>query len=64
LGANQHRLTPILRIGYRWRDKLTFELEAGTEISEITSSSSTEDSTRNFYMIGYRWDFQPGYVPG
>jgi hypothetical protein len=57
LGTDQTRLTPIVRVGYRWRDKITFELEAGMEISEITNSSQTEDSTRNFYMLGYRWDF-------
>jgi tetratricopeptide (TPR) repeat protein len=57
LGTDQTRLTPIVRVGYRWRDKITFELEAGMEMSEITNSSQTEDSTRNFYMLGYRWDF-------
>ena len=57
VGTDQTRLTPIVRVGYRWRDQVTFELEAGMEISEITSSSSTENSSRNFYMLGYRWDF-------
>jgi len=57
LGTDLTRLTPIVRIGYRWRDRITFELEAGMEKGEVTSSGLTEDSTLNFYMIGYRWDF-------
>ncbi len=57
LGIDLTRLTPIVRIGYRWRDRVTFEFEAGMEKGEVTSSSLTEDTTLNFYMIGYRWDF-------
>jgi len=56
-GTDLTRLTPILRIGYRWRDKFTFEFEAGMEKGQTTSSIQTEDSTRNFYALGYRWDF-------
>ena len=57
MGTDLTRLTPIVRIGYRWRDRITFEFEAGMEKGEVTSSGLTEDSTLNFYMIGYRWDF-------
>ena len=56
-GEDLTRRTPIVRIGYRWRDKITFELEAGMEKGQTTSSTQTEDSTRNFYSLGYRWDF-------
>lgn len=57
LGTELTRLTPIVRLGYRWRDKVTFEFEAGMEKGQTTSSTQTEDVSRNFYMIGYRWDF-------
>jgi tetratricopeptide (TPR) repeat protein len=57
LGTDLTRLTPIMRVGYRWRDQITFEFEAGMEKGQTTSSTQTEDSTLNFYMIGYRWDF-------
>jgi tetratricopeptide (TPR) repeat protein len=57
LGTDLTRLTPIMRVGYRWRDQITFEFEAGMEQGQTTSSTQTEDTTRNFYMIGYRWDF-------
>jgi len=57
LGTDLTRLTPIVRVGYRWRDKITFELEAGMEKGQTTSSTQTEDTTRNFYSLGYRWDF-------
>jgi hypothetical protein len=56
-GTDLTRLTPIVRVGYRWRDSVTFELEAGMEKGQTTSSTQTEDFTRNFYMLGYRWDF-------
>jgi hypothetical protein len=56
-GTDLTRLTPIVRVGYRWRDKVTFEFEAGMEMGQTTSSIQTEDFTRNFYMLGYRWDF-------
>lgn len=51
------RLTPILRIGYRWRDKVTFEFEAGQEKGETTTSTQTEETNLGFYTLGYRWDF-------
>lgn len=50
-------LTPILRIGYRWRDKITFEFEAGTEKGKTTTSTQTEETSLGFYTLGYRWDF-------
>jgi tetratricopeptide (TPR) repeat protein len=57
LGTDSTRLTPIVRVGYRWRDRITLEFEAGMEKGQVTSNNLTEDSTRNFYMLGYRWDF-------
>lgn len=57
LGIELTRLTPRVRIGYRWRDKITFELEVGLEKGTTTSSTQTEDTTRSFYTLGYRWDF-------
>jgi len=57
LGTDLTRLTPIVRVGYRWRDKVTFEFEAGMEKGQTTSSTQTEDLSRNFYTLGYRWDF-------
>lgn len=56
-GTEQTRLTPILRIGYRWRDRITFEAEAGLEKARTTSGSQTEESNLSFYTLGYRWDF-------
>jgi tetratricopeptide (TPR) repeat protein len=52
-----NRFTPILRVGYRWRDSITFELEAGLETGETVSAIQTDDISRNFFSIGYRWDF-------
>ena len=51
------RLTPSLRLGYRWRDKITFEFEAALEKGERTTSTQTEETNLGFYTLGYRWDF-------
>jgi hypothetical protein len=51
------RLTPIVRVGYRLRDKVTFELEVGQETGHTYSSTLTDDTKRTFYSLGYRWDF-------
>jgi hypothetical protein len=57
LQVETSRLTPIVRVGYRWRNTITFELEAGLETGQTVSSIETTDISRNFYSIGYRWDF-------
>ena len=57
LGTNLTRLTPILRVGYRWRQSLTFELEYGVEKTTTESGSTTDEASSQFFMLGYRWDF-------
>jgi tetratricopeptide (TPR) repeat protein len=60
LDTVMQRYSPTLRIGYRWRDRVTFEVEAGIEKTHSDSGASggpVQDDTRNFYMLGYRWDF-------
>jgi hypothetical protein len=61
------RLTPMLRLGYRWGQRVTLEAEAGLEISttstldrNITAPATTRadsDSDRSYFVLGYRWDF-------
>lgn len=65
--TDSNRITPAIRISYRWGKNITFETEFGTEKNitqvvdtNITSSSSSttdQDTSRRFFMLGYRWDF-------
>ena len=65
--TDSNRITPAIRISYRWGKNITFETEFGTEKNitqvvdtNITSSSystTDQDTSRRFFMLGYRWDF-------
>lgn len=61
LGGSLNRITPQIRVGYRWRDSLTFEAEVGVEKTHsdavVAGGTQSEDTTRYFYTVGYRWDF-------
>jgi hypothetical protein len=56
-GTDSNRWSPTLRLGYRWRESLTFEAEYGLEKSQAESTTLTDDSTRHYFSLGYRWDF-------
>ena len=51
------RWTPNAKAGYRWGEHLTFEGEAGAEISRLRGPTQSEDSRRHYFNIGFRWDF-------
>lgn len=57
LGADMQRITPMLRLGYRWRDSLTLEAEYGVERTTTESTTTSDVATSRFFMLGYRWDF-------
>ena len=38
-------------------EKVTFEVEAGAENSTTRSEGFEEKVRRNFFSLGYRWDF-------
>lgn len=57
VGTEVERFTPIAKLGYRWRQRVLFEVEAGVEQKETTGNTQQEDTTRQFYSLGYRWDF-------
>jgi hypothetical protein len=46
-------------VNYRWLNNLSFEAEAGMEKSQQKDASGgTTDSDRQYFYLGYRWDFQ------
>jgi hypothetical protein len=57
VGTRLTRVVPSFRAAYRWRDNLTFEAEAGIEKTKTEGTMQQEDTTRQFYSVGYRWDF-------
>ena len=57
LEVETYRFTPIARVGYRWRETITLELELGLETGQTVSANQTDDFSRNFFSLGYRWDF-------
>lgn len=56
-GVDVERLTPMLRVGYRWGEHMTLEAEAGVENTTTTTATETTDNNLRFWMLGYRWDF-------
>jgi hypothetical protein len=57
LATKLSRHLPGLRIIYLVRARLSLEGEYSMEKSRTTGTSVTDDSTRNFWYVGWRWDF-------
>jgi hypothetical protein len=59
-GVQVSRFTPSLRVEYKW-NSVAFELEYGQEQSDTISDTlvvTQEESTvRDYYSLGYRWEF-------
>ena len=52
-----YRVTPTVRMDYRFSDSWTFEASGGVE-KTLTDSATQKDSTlRQFFFFGLRWDF-------
>jgi tetratricopeptide (TPR) repeat protein len=51
------RLTPSVRVSYRWFDRLSVEGEAGAERSKNRGPAQTEKTMRRYYNLGMRYDF-------
>ena len=52
-----YRVTPTVRMDYRFFDSLTFEASGGVETT-LTDSATQKDTTlREFFFCGFRWDF-------
>lgn len=51
------RFTPSLRVVYRWREHLSFEVEAGQETTHNDGPLQSDRTQRRYFSLGYRWDF-------
>jgi tetratricopeptide (TPR) repeat protein len=57
IGTRLTRITPSLRLTYRWTEAQSLEAEFQLERSHTESDDQEETSTRQFGSIGYRLDF-------
>ena len=56
-GSDLQRISPNVRVGYRFGRSVTFEAEVGIENTESSSSVLLEKTRRDYFSLGYRWDF-------
>jgi hypothetical protein len=54
----QVRISPSLRIGYRWEQLASIEAEAGQEIVRIDGPTLIERDKRTYFYMGYRLDMR------
>jgi len=52
-----YRVTPTVRMNYRFFDNWTFEASAGLEKTRTSSSTQKDSTSRQFFFFGLRWDF-------
>ena len=57
-GTTQNRISPNLRVSYQWRESLFLEGEIGREISNTNSSTQTDQTQRDYFSTGLRWEFR------
>jgi len=58
VGTHIDRLSPNLRLSYQWRDSLFLEGELGREVSNTNSPTQTDETTRDYFSAGVRWEFR------
>lgn len=56
-GTTLTRIMPTLRTAYQMRQQLSFEIEAGVELSRTESTLESSELRRQFFSLGFRWDF-------
>lgn len=56
LDNDLRRLSPGLRVSYRWREKVAFEFEGALEHTRVSGPTQNEHTLRKFFSIGYRID--------
>lgn len=58
VGTSISRLSPNLRLSYQWQDSLFLEGEIGRETSKTNSTTQNDQTTRNYFSAGVRWEFR------
>lgn len=56
-GVELYRVTPTVRLNYRFFDSWTLEATGGVEKTRTDSSTQKDSTSRQFFFFGLRWDF-------
>lgn len=56
-GTSLTRITPGVKFDYQWRRSVALEFEYNQERTTTSGVSTDETSVRDFFLLGYRWDF-------
>lgn len=56
-GVDLYRVTPTLRMDYRFLDGWNFEASGGYEQTLTDSPTQKDTTSRQFFFLGLRWDF-------
>lgn len=56
-GVQLDRLTPELRMTYRFAPSFSIESDVSVERSETVSATQSDTATRTFFFVGYRYDY-------
>lgn len=56
--TRQRQIRPSVTVNYRMNKAWNFVGEAGIEQFRTTSASSSDKTQRQYYYLGYRWDFR------
>ena len=56
-GTLMTRVMPMLRTAYQIRQTLSIDMDAGIEMSHTETATQTSDGKRQFFSLGFRWDF-------
>ena len=57
LNVELYRVTPTIRIDYRFFNSWTLEGSGGIEMTLSDSPTQKDSTTREFFFAGLRWDF-------
>lgn len=56
-GMSMTRIMPMLRTAYQMKQNLSFDFDAGLEKSHTETETQSIDGQRQFFSLGFRWDF-------
>jgi len=56
-GSSLNRVNTGLRLSYRVGNSVSLEFEGGYEVTKTDGIFAEDETRRQFYSIGYRWDF-------
>lgn len=56
-GSIMTRLLPAFRSAYKIRQTLSLDAELGIEFSHTATDTQSSDTQRQFFSLGFRWDF-------